>query len=557
VVSVVLISTAFMTFMTNTVLAQGPAPVDRHLGWWKDARFGMFIHWGPISQKGEEISWSRDPNPSGANPSGIAAAEYDSLYKTFDPVYFNAKAIVSLAKAAGMKYIVLVCKHHDGFCEFDSKYTDYKITSPLSPYGKDIVRQMADATHAAGLHWCVYYSQPDLHNPDYKVDQAAYDTYFHSQVHELLTNYEKVDLIWFDGLGGSAEFWDAQNLFKQMRAATPDLIINNRCGFPGDYYTPEQTIGAYDDQHPWETCMTIGDQWAYKPGDNYKSTAQCIQTLAKCVGGDGNLLLNIGPKPDGSIDPTQADRLRGIAIWMKTHGDSIYGTRGGPYLPTASYAATRKGNIVYVHVLHWQSDSLELPPLSKTVLGSKVLGGGTVKVKQSSDGITIVVPESSRDAADTVIELKLDGSAMDISPIAALQAIKAKITASNVYQNDAEYAPGMAYDESESTRWATDGGTKSAWWQADFDKTQNIIGVSIHEAYAGRVQNFDLQYKSPDGVEWITILTGTTLGANYEIKFPAIAARSFRLNILDSTDGPTISEISFYRSNIGSAPGSL
>jgi alpha-L-fucosidase len=385
--------------------------------WWRDARFGLFIHWGPISQKGTEISWSRDPGPQGANPTGIPAAQYDSLYKTFNPVKFNAKSIVAMAKAAGMKYIVFTCKHHDGFCEFDSKYTDYKITSPLSPYGKDIVKQLADATHAAGLHWCVYYSQPDLHNPHYIVDQVAYDRYFHAQVQELLTGYGKVDLIWFDGLGATADFWNAKTLFTQMRAVDPNLIINNRCGLDGDYYTPEQRIGAYDDQHPWETCMTIGDQWAYMPNDNYKSTTTCIRALAKCVGGDGNLLLNIGLQPDGLVDPTQADRIQGITKWMKHNSQSIYNTRGGPYKPAADYVSTRKGNTVFVHVFTWNGNTITLPALPKNIISCKALAGGSASETQTADSVTITVPAASQDAADTVIALKLSGTAMDISPI--------------------------------------------------------------------------------------------------------------------------------------------
>ena len=385
--------------------------------WWKEARFGMFVHWGPISVEGKEISWSRDPNPAGPNPSGIPAAVYDSLWKRFNPTLFNAESIVSLAKAAGMKYIVLTCKHHDGFCEFDSKYTDYKITNPESPYGKDIARQLADATHKAGLHWGVYYSQPDLHNAAYIANHAAYNTYFHNQVCELLNNYGPVDIVWFDGLGRDASFWDAENLFRQIQSIDPNAIINNRCGLAGDYDTPEQTIGDYNDQRPWETCMTIGDSWAYVPNDNYKSAADCVQTLARCIGGDGNLLLNIGPRSDGTVDPTQADRLRSIAKWMKVHSHSVYGTRGGPYKPTEAYATTRAGKTIFLHVLRWDGDSVLLPPLPKRILSADVLGGGNASIKQTPSGITVEVPSRFHNEADTVVVLRLNGTAMDIGPI--------------------------------------------------------------------------------------------------------------------------------------------
>jgi len=396
-----------------------PAPIPSKLKWWSNARFGLFIHWGPISLMGKEISWSRDPNPSGPNPGGIPATIYDSLYKQFNPVKFNATQIANLAKETGMKYIVFTCKHHDGFCEFDSQYTDYKITSQLSPYGKDIVGQLANASHKANLHWCVYYSPPDLHNPDYVTNQKQYDIYFHHQVLELLKNYGKTDLVWFDGLGHSASFWDAATLFQQMRAVNPSLIINDRCGLPGDYSTPEQTVGKFDDQHPWETCMTIGNQWAFDPNDVYKSSVQCIQTLAKCVGGDGNLLLNIGLRPDGTVDPTQEDRLHALGKWMKVNGPSVYGTRGGPYLPGADYVSTHRGRTVFIHILQWHGDSIELPPLPMDIVSAQTMDGSPVKFVQTARGVVITVPSSLQDSADTVIALKLIGNSMKLSTIPA------------------------------------------------------------------------------------------------------------------------------------------
>jgi alpha-L-fucosidase len=526
--------------------SQGPAPVGAHMTWWKDARFGLFIHWGPISEMGGEISWSRDPNPAGPNPHGIPAAVYDSLYKTFNPVNFDAKQVVSLAKAAGMKYIVFTTKHHDGFCEFDSKYTDYKVTSPECPYGRDIVKELADATHAAGLHWCVYYSPPDLHNPDYIVNQSAYDVYFHNQVMELLTKYGKVDGVWFDGLGRSADFWDAKTLFARIKAVDPDAIINNRCGLPGDYYTPEQTIGAYDDQNSWETCMTIGNNWSYNPHDSYKSGAECIQTLARCIGGDGNFLLDIGPRPDGTINPTQADRLRQIAKWMKINSEAVYGTRGGPFKPTDRYAATRKGDTVYVHVLDWQGgDSIELPALPRRVIDSRLIGGGSVAVTQHSDSLVITVPEQRHDPADTVVALKLDGTAMDLSPIAPAPryAQYTNFQASNTFEGMSEYAPEKAFDGQGNTRWATDDAVKQCWISADLITPKLVGGVEIKEAYAGRVRAFEFQYKAVGSEDWVTLIEGKTLGDNYACRFAPVIASSIRLNILDSTFGPTINEI--------------
>ncbi|RYG61703.1 hypothetical protein EON80_23745, partial [bacterium] len=418
---------------------------DARMQWWRDARFGLFIHWNPSSLKGTEISISRSPNPYGSNPGGIPAAEYDQLYKRFNPEKFDAKAVVALAKAAGMKYVVFTTKHHDGFSMFDSKLTDYKITSPESPYKKDITRQLADATHEAGLHWCVYYSQPDLYHPSYGKDWKKYNEFFHGQVHELQTKYGPVDSVWFDGLGAPARQWDAEKLFAQMRADNPSVIINDRNGLPGDYYTPEQRIGAYDDRRDWETCMTIGEQWAYKPNDDYKSATQCIQALSRCSGGDGNFLLNIGLRPDGTVDPTQADRLQALSTWMKTNSEAVYGTRGGPYKPAFNYASTRKGNLVYVHVFNWTGNNVVLPALPKKVIKSWVLGGGEVAVKSGDESLTLTVPAAAHGAEVTVVALQLEGSALDI-PAIAPNTLKAVTTASTVWNRSEAYDAAKAFD---------------------------------------------------------------------------------------------------------------
>jgi alpha-L-fucosidase len=530
--------------LTGSQLHETIAQRDARMQWWRDARFGLFIHWNPSSLKGTEISISRSPNPYGPNEGGILAAEYDQLYKQFNPEKFDAKAVVALAKAAGMKYVVFTTKHHDGFSMFDSALTDYKITSPESPYRKDITRQLAEATRAAGLHWCVYYSQPDLHHPDYGKNQAEYNRYFHGQVHELQTKYGPTDSVWFDGLGGSAAQWEGEKLFAQMRADNPNVIINDRNGLPGDYYTPEQRIGAYDDRRDWETCMTIGDQWAYKPNDNYKTAAQCIQALARCSGGDGNFLLNIGLRPDGTVDPTQQSRLGALGAWMQTNGEAIYGARGGPFKPAAAYASTRRSNVIYVHVFGWKNGEVQLPALPAKVVKSSVLGGGIATVKQDGESLTIAVPAALHHGAATVVALQLESSAMDL-PTISPTTLKAITTASDVYNNDITYDASKAFDADPGTRWATPNGTKSAWLQVDLMKPTTIKGVTINEAFAGRVRKFEVQVQPVGRADWVTLVQGDGIGSNYQKSFGAVNVKAVKLNILDSTEGPTISEVTF------------
>lgn len=401
---------------------------------WKDLRFGMFIHWGPVSLVGTEIGWSRGGERRGrkdARTGNIPVEVYDNLYRKFNPVKFNPDAWVRLAKEAGMKYMVFTSKHHDGFCNFDSQLTNYKITSPECPYGKDIVKQLSAACHHGGIDWGVYYSQPDWHHPDYRNGEAhkKYIGYLHGQVRELLTRYGSTGMWFFDGLGGKAEDWDAPRLIAMMRRLQPNLVINNRAGIPADYDTPEQRIGIFQNKRPWETCATVGSQWAYKPDDKLRSLEECLRGLVCCAIGDGNLLFNVGPRPDGLIEESHAARLRAMGAFLKKYGESIYATRGGPFVapderkrpPRARGfvlaegnwwgGSTYKRNTIYLHILRWPADTISLPAIQRKVVRHSVLTGGMATVKQSEAGIVVAVPAAQRHPVDTIVRLELDGPA--------------------------------------------------------------------------------------------------------------------------------------------------
>ncbi|MEK7707773.1 MAG: alpha-L-fucosidase, partial [Verrucomicrobiota bacterium] len=269
-------------------------------------------------------------------------------------------------------------------------------------------------------------SPMDWFDPDCRTDRnAAYVKRMQAQLRELLTDYGRTDLLWFDWDGGTIP-WDQDNTYRLIRTLQPWLIVNNRldCRFGGfsadryigpnaDYYTPEQNIGAYDDQRPWETCMTLGTQWSWKPNDKIKSVPEAIHILLKCVGGDGNLLLNVGPMPDGRIEPRQVAVLQGMGTWLKKYGKSIYGTRGGPFKPTRSIVSTRKDKTIFVHVLRWDGDVIRLPVIQGKIVSAKVLTGGKAEVQQSDDGITLRVAPEHRQEIDTIIVLRLNTSAMD------------------------------------------------------------------------------------------------------------------------------------------------
>lgn len=376
---------------------------------WQSWRFGMFIHWGPISIKGEEIGWSRQPGPDGNTTRGsIPANVYDNLYKEFNPVKFDARQWARIAQEAGMKYVVFTSKHHDGFCEFDSAWTDYKSTGPACPFGRDAVADLAVACREAGLGFGIYYSQPDCHHPDYRTaNHNRYLEYMHKQVRELLSKYGKVDVIWFDGLTGTAADWDAPRLVSMIRQLQPNILVNDRCGVSADFLTPEQTIGAYNTQQPWESCITIGNQWAWRPDDEMKSSRECIQTLIRCAAGDGNLLLNIGPMPSGEIESRQAERLKEIGRWLSQFGEGVYETRGGPFEPRQNVLSTHRNGVVYIHMLESNAEPVVLPALPEKVVRGSVLTGGMVEVAQDDRQIVLKVTPEHRDEIDTIIKLEL------------------------------------------------------------------------------------------------------------------------------------------------------
>jgi alpha-L-fucosidase len=519
---------------------------EQEIQQWREMKFGLFIHWGPVSLKGTEIGWSRGGERRGRTGRGSIPAEiYDNLYKQFNPVKFNADEWIQIAKDAGMKYLVFTSKHHDGFSMFDSKLTDYKITN--SPFKRDVVKELADACHKGGLKLGYYYSPPDWYHPDYRTENhSRYIKFLHGQLWEICSNYGKIDIIWFDGLGGKAKDWDSENLFRMIRRLQPHVIINNRAGLPGDHDTPEQRIGKFQNDRPWETCMTICRQWAWKPNDPMKSLKQCIDTLVRVVGGDGNLLFNVGPMPDGLIEPRQVTRLKEMGNWLRQYGRSIYATRGGPFKPGSWGASTYKGDTIYVHVLNWDEDTLTLPPIPKKIIASSVMTGGAVTVRQTKQAIEISVPKAYRRELDTIIVLELDGPANEISPRGLLSSsltAEKKAKASNTFQKNAAYGPAKAVDDDPATRWATDSDTKQAWLEVDLGKPMTFNRVKISEAY-DRVREFELQCR--DGSRWKTFARGTKIGHDYSKQFGPINARYLRLNILGATDGPTIWEFQLF-----------
>jgi len=392
---------------------------------WQAMRFGMFIHWGPVTLRGTEIGWSRG--------NQVPADEYDQLYKEFNPVNFDADEWVRIAKKAGMKYLILVTKHHDGFSLWDSKATDYDIMA--GPFKRDIVRELSDACEKEGILFGTYYSILDWRHPDYPIelvkgkrapkpdaDMSRYIPFLKTQVRELIEKYD-TNILWFDGEW--EEPWTHEmgmDLYTWARGLKDELLINNRVDtgregmegvskgaqFAGDFETPEQRVGAFNTETPWESCITICKQWAWKPNDELKSADECIRMLLQTVGGDGNLLLNVSPMLDGRIEQRQIDVLEKIGAWLEGYGETVYGTRGGPIPPQKWGVTTHKENKIYAHILH-KDHKILLPKFDKSI--SSVMLFPTLKkidYKQTSKGLLLNLSGIAKSRDHLIIEIELN-----------------------------------------------------------------------------------------------------------------------------------------------------
>ncbi|NLH99619.1 MAG: hypothetical protein GX446_09035 [Chthonomonadales bacterium] len=389
------------------------------LRWWQDARFGMFVHWGIYSVIGMEASW---PMYSGQ----YSRAEYEGQMRRFNPSTFRASELAGLAKRAGMKYLVLTTKHHDGFAMFDTRLSQYSIMQ--SPVGRDLVREVVDACRASGLKVGFYFSLCDWHDPAYPSwpvtgnwpfgtiapDPSrwqAFVEFMHGQIRELLTNYGKIDLLWFDGgWEHTPTDWDAAGLIAMIRRLQPDIIVNDRLPGEGDYATPEQTIPACGLSRPWETCMTISNTWGYNPQDRaIKSSQQLIRNLCRIAGGGGNFLLNVGPGPDGSIQPESVERLEAIGAWLRVNGEAIYGTLAGPRSAYPDGAVTARGNRLYAHVFGVPNGPVDVSLPGARVRSARLLRDGRpLPWTVQDDRLRFDLPADRCDPAVTVIRVELD-----------------------------------------------------------------------------------------------------------------------------------------------------
>ena len=396
--------------------------------WFRNAGFGMFVHWGVYSVLGDG-EWVMENR-------GIPVSEYEKLPRDFNPTEFDAAAWVSLAKSAGAKYITITSKHHDGFAMFATKQSNWDIVD-RTPYKKDPLKMLADECHKQGIKLFFYYSQLDWHNPDYfplgRTGHASgrptggnwnkYLDYMDAQLTELLTNYGPIGGIWFDGWWDKPDAdWRLQQTYALIHRLQPEALIgsnHHHKPFPGEDFQmfekdlPGQKTASFNKDSeisalPLETCDTISGAWGYNRNDrHYKSTTDLIHYLVRAAGNNANLLLNVGPMPNGIIQSEFVERLHAMGEWLSKNGETIYGTRGGPVAPQTWGVTTQKGNKIYVHLLTANTGAVLLPKMEKHIKQAALMQTGEkVEVRPMAQGTLLMVPASAQDPVDNIIVLE-------------------------------------------------------------------------------------------------------------------------------------------------------
>ena len=393
----------------------------------QDARFGLFIHWGVYSvlADGEWVM----------NNQKVPTTEYEKIPPRFNPVKFDAAAWVRMAKDAGMRYITITSKHHDGFAMWDSKVSNWDIAD-RTPYKRDVLKQLADECHKQGIKLFFYHSHLDWHHPDYyprgrtgltagrpeSGEWYRYLDYMDAQLQELLTGYGPIGGIWFDGWWDRPKAdWRLQKTYQLIHKLQPAALVGNnhhQAPFEGEDFQmfekdlPGQNTAGFNAESkigalPLETCETINRAWGYNEKDKrYKSTQELIHYLVRASGHNANFLLNVGPRPDGTIQPEFVERLREMGAWLRTNGETIYGARQGP-IPARDWGVTtQKGDKVYLHVLKLDDDVLALPRLPRKVARITRLDGRPVTFLETKLGLVLQLPLEGRDPYDTVLVLQ-------------------------------------------------------------------------------------------------------------------------------------------------------
>jgi alpha-L-fucosidase len=416
-------------------LSASDAGRDARLAWWREARFGMFIHWGLYAQDGSFWKGQDGKSEHMMRHLQIHIADYEKIANDFNPVKFNAAEWVRIAKDAGMKYMIITSKHHDGFAMYDSKSDSYNIVA-RTPFKRDPIKELAEACRAQGLRFGVYYSLGrDWHDPDVPTrdgyrsntwdfpdeSKKVFSRYFERkvkpQVTELLSNYGPIAVMWFDTPEKISKA-ESEELIALIHKLQPECIINARVGNRlGDYDVQEQKIPDQGDPKPWETCMTLNGHWGYHKMDTkWKPTETLVEHLADVVSKGGNFLLNVGPTGEGLIPAPSVERLEEVGRWLKVNGEGIYGTTAGPFKKLPWGCCTKKANaegtVLYLHVFQWPPDGKLLVPGLKSEVQSAVVLGTPAKLATTAalEGVIVTLPKAVPNSVCPTVALRIKGA---------------------------------------------------------------------------------------------------------------------------------------------------
>ena len=545
---------------------------EAEMKWFKDAKLGIFVHWGPALLNTTSLSWGRfGDRPGAGKPAkkGVDTLVYDNLYKNFNPKNFDADVWMQQVKDWGAEYIVFTAKHHDGFAFFDAKNSDYTIMN--TPFGRDICKELSDAAHKAGVKLFWYYSQPDWSHPD-NLREKHYENYLpymKGHIKQLFSDYGKIDGVFWDHLATKYWQWDSYHVLKDMKTWQPGIVSNARVGFgwplkdKGDYDTPEQSLGPVNHHRYWEACLTMTDKWLYSPKGPIKPYETVLSMLIQVAGNGGNLLLNLGPNGKGEFVEKEAEEALKVGNWIKKYGHTIKNTRRGIYIGGDYGSSTQVGNTLYIHVLQDISNKteakIELPKLPMEIISASGVTKGFKSYEVVDDKLVITFnKEEFSKNIDNIVELTLAESPSNFERIETWKAIPVaskefKVTESSFFSNNKK--GNVIYNSKGNV--FSEGIHLKKWWEPsrtdenplltlDFYSPKKVKTVLLSENMRSHcIRAFTIESKDKNG-NWNTIYTGKTIGEGLRIKLNGNAIYGIRLKPTENTKAIQITAFNVY-----------